>query len=230
MKMCLSRRLRAVASLVRGKVIADVGCDTANLAIWLAQNCDVFVYACDLRTKPLERARANLKKFEVNSKVKLIRSDGLNNVPNCVDEVIISGLGGLAIEKIVLNCKWLKYLKIPLILQPQNCCFRLKVQLISNGFKLIKQVFVVEKGKAYEVCVFEFFGVKQKLNFKQFMFSEHVVVNEDLFKYVFLKKEKCVQILNCLNMAKKGADVAKKKCFYSQFLKFLKELEVKYKL
>lgn len=149
--LCLSNRLKTIANLVSGNVAADVGCDHAYLSIFLAMHKCEFVYATDVREKPLERAKENIKKYGVEDKIKLILTDGLRNVPKSVDTVIVSGMGGKLIERMIFEQDWLKNKNKQLILQPQTFLMELRQKLYLNGYEIESEYPVIEFDKSY--CV-----------------------------------------------------------------------------
>ena len=164
--LCLSNRLRAIANLVSGNVAADVGCDHAYLSIFLAMHkCD-YVYATDVREKPLERAKENIKKYGVEDKIKLILTDGLYNVPQSVDTVIASGMGGKLIERIVFEQDWLKNKDKHLILQPQTFLMELRQKLYLNGYEIESEYPVIEFDKSYCIISARYSGCVRNISLK----------------------------------------------------------------
>ncbi|MDE5600467.1 MAG: class I SAM-dependent methyltransferase [Oscillospiraceae bacterium] len=164
----LSKRLKAIADFVNSyDVVADIGCDHAYLAIYLAMKKSKLVYAVDINEKPLSRARKNIEKYCVLDKVKLILSDGLKNVPHSVDTVIISGIGGKLISKIIFSEQWLKDRKKHLILQPQTFLTKLREDLYLNGFEIEDEMPVVETKRSYCVISARYIGNVKKLSIKQ---------------------------------------------------------------
>ena len=147
--LCLSNRLKAIANLVSGNIAADVGCDHAYLSIFLAMHKCEYVYATDVREKPLERAKENIKRYGVEEKIKLILTDGLCNVPQSVDTVIVSGMGGKLIERIVFEQDWLKSKDKHLILQPQTFLMELRQKLYLRGYEIESEYPVIEFDKSY---------------------------------------------------------------------------------
>ena len=105
----IDNRLLTCAKLVCGKKAVDVGTDHGYLSVYLVQEkiCDE-VIACDINVKPLEAAKKSIALAGVASKVKTILSDGLDNI-SCdgVTDVIIAGMGGELIAKIIEKCQWL---------------------------------------------------------------------------------------------------------------------------
>ena len=49
----------------------------------------------------------NVKKYALEDKIKVVLSDGLQNIDeNFSDTIVIAGLGGKTISKILKECTW----------------------------------------------------------------------------------------------------------------------------
>lgn len=153
MKLPISERLLACASLVpNGCRVADVGTDHGYLAIHLLQSgIASFVYAADLRQKPLESARSNAEKFSVQN-IEFRLSDGLSAFsPDELDCVVCAGMGGDLISMILQAAPWLKDRRYTLILQPQSAAPALRAWLAENGFAIRDERLLFEGGFYYTV-------------------------------------------------------------------------------
>ena len=155
----LDNRLALCAELVRNNVrIADIGTDHAYLPIWLARaNRISHAIAADLRSEPLHSGQENIIKYHVEDMIETRLSDGLTAInPNEVDDVIIAGMGGELIAKIIDNSPWIKDNEKHLILQPMTKSEYLREYLYKNGFEIIKENAVVADNKVYSVmcCVY----------------------------------------------------------------------------
>lgn len=217
----LSGRLKAIANLVEGNVVADIGCDHAYLSIFLAMNkCD-YVYATDVREKPLERAKQNIKSYGVDDKIKLILTDGLCNVPESVDTVIVSGMGGRLIERIVFAQDWLKNKNKQLILQPQTFLMELRQNLYLNGYEIESEYPVVESDKTYCVVSARYSGDVKNISLKDAVLGKvNSSDSKDLSEFLKRKYKKSIKILNGLRMS--GLDKQKIKK-YEQICNILSE-------
>ena len=94
MKLPISKRLLCAAEQVpTGARVADIGCDHGYLSLYLLQTGRAaFVHACDLREKPLEKARENAARFGISEGLRLSCADGLRAVdPASVDTVVCAG-------------------------------------------------------------------------------------------------------------------------------------------
>ena len=142
MKLPISKRLLCCASMVQpGSRVADIGTDHGYLGIYLLQSGAArHVIACDLRKDPLENARRNAKLFGVDGAMELRLSDGLEKIlPDEVDTVVMAGMGGDLIQKILSQCPWRKREGLQFILQPQSAGNVLRRWLCEDGFEIQRE-------------------------------------------------------------------------------------------
>ena len=142
MKLPISKRLLCCASMVQpGSRVADIGTDHGYLGIYLLQSGAArHVIACDLRKDPLENARRNAKLFGVDGEMELRLSDGLEKIrPDEVDTIVMAGMGGDLIQKILSQCPWRKREGLQFILQPQSACNVLRRWLCEDGFEIQRE-------------------------------------------------------------------------------------------
>jgi len=150
--MQLSKRLKTVASMVTyGSRVADIGCDHAYTAIYLVKNeISPYVIAMDVNKGPLEKARENIEKYGVSEKVIIRQSDGLEKLKaGEADTILIAGMGGrLMIRILTGNMEALNTAK-ELILQPQSEIHLVRKTLQDMGFLIINESMLKEDGKFY---------------------------------------------------------------------------------
>lgn len=150
--MVLSERLMMSISMIpQGKVVADVGCDHARVAIWLVKNgIAPRVIATDLRPGPLSHADANIAYFHCEDKIETRLSDGLMNLrPNEAEVILIAGMGG-GLTVHILSEGLERILEADeLILQPQSERGAVRRFLLSHDFEIIEEKCCVEDGKFY---------------------------------------------------------------------------------
>lgn len=157
----LNNRLSLCASYVSLDGFAvDVGTDHAYLSTYLVlKNICHNVIACDINDGPLLAAKQTLEKFGVSDKITLIKSDGLQNVPDKnITDVIIAGMGGELVSCIIGNAEWLKR-GTNLVLQAMSKSDYLRKWLYRNGFKIIKEQVVEDEKFLYTVIKAEYCGV-----------------------------------------------------------------------
>lgn len=150
----ISARLAAVVKLVpSGARVVDVGTDHALVPIALYQSgIAEYLVAVDIKPGPLEAARINVNKYGMEDCISVRMSDGLSGITaGEVDTAIISGMGGGQIVSILdeaeavvkqLNC---------LILQPQEATAAVRAWLSDNGWSIIEEQLVEERGIIYEI-------------------------------------------------------------------------------
>ena len=147
-------RLALCASFVRDKVkVADIGTDHAYLPVWLCLTAKaVSAVAADINPEPLSRGELTIKKYGAEKLVKTRLSDGLKNIKEDeADDIIIAGMGGELIAKIMDNCPFSKNQEKRFILQPMTKCSELIKYLCENGFEILRQDTCKEGKKLYTV-------------------------------------------------------------------------------
>ncbi len=155
-KIELSKRMTAIAELVPVcGVVADVGCDHGFVSIYLIQN-EVAgkVIAMDVNKGPLERAKEHIEERCLQGYIELRLSDGLDRVEQAdqVDAVVIAGMGGVLMVRILQDALVERGLPIPqLILQPQSDPALLRAFLREHGYTIAEERMVCEDAKYYQM-------------------------------------------------------------------------------
>ena len=146
MAVKLDPRLFTIAQMVRldGK-ICDVGTDHALLPCFLFQRGARDLIASDVNDGPLRAAVATVKQHGAENNIKVIKSDGLRDVPEC-DDVIIAGMGGELIARIVTECSFTNE-NTRFILQPMTKAEILRRELYTNGFEITEERTALSAGK-----------------------------------------------------------------------------------
>ena len=150
----LDPRLSLCASFVpAGAKLADIGTDHGYLPIWLAKTGRVIhAVAADLRPGPLERAKENVRKYQVEDIVELRLSDGLQAfLPEEADFIVIAGMGGEVIASILGAVPWLKETGARLVLQPMTRAEELRRFLAEHGYAIAREALVRDRGFLYPV-------------------------------------------------------------------------------
>ena len=150
--MVLSERLMmSIGMIPEGKVVADVGCDHARVAIWLVKNgIAPRVIATDLRPGPLSHADANIAYFHCEDRIETRLSDGLENLrPSEAEVILIAGMGGALTVHILSEGLERMQEADELILQPQSERGAVRSFLLTHGFVITEEKCCVEDGKFY---------------------------------------------------------------------------------
>lgn len=142
----IDNRLKVCADMVSGNgIVCDVGTDHAYLPAYLIENniCD-YAIASDINEGPLKFAQQTLIKYHIEDKIRLLKSDGLKNIPSeNVSDVVIAGMGGETIAEIISGTQWLKS-GVNLVLQPMTRAGYLRKWLYKNGFEIAEEKAVIQ--------------------------------------------------------------------------------------
>lgn len=144
--------MQAVADLVDEKSVADIGCDHARVAMWLAENGVNRVIAMDVKQGPLDIAKSNIRANNMDDVISVRLSDGMEALDaGEVECAIIAGMGGALITQIL--SRGIKKLEqgIHLILQPQSEVHKVRRFILQNGYIICNERMLVEDGKFYNV-------------------------------------------------------------------------------
>ena len=152
--MKLSERLELVLSFVEpGESAADVGTDHGHVPVELVRRTIVKkAVAMDVRKGPLSRATENIALAGLSAKIETRLSDGVAKLlPGEADSVVIAGMGGELIIKILENGRHMWDSVKQWVLSPQSEIFKVRRWLFENGFVIRKEDMVLEDGKFYTV-------------------------------------------------------------------------------
>ena len=141
-------RLETLFSLVgNGELFADVGCDHGYIAemVLKSKKYDRVIIS-DISKKSLQKAVELLKPF--GDRVTAIVSDGLESFTELPDEVMIAGMGGEEIVKILSSA-----MSLPkkLVLAPQKNSDKVRRLLFDLGYKILKDFTIKDKSKFYDI-------------------------------------------------------------------------------
>ena len=148
----LSKRLLAAAGMVtKGNIVADIGCDHAYTSIYLCQAAIApKVIAMDVNKGPLAGARTHVEEAGLSSQIDIRLSDGLQKlVPGEADTVLLCGMGGLLMIKILSDYPEATASLKELILQPQSEVGEVRKFLHTQGYEITKEHMLKEDGKFY---------------------------------------------------------------------------------
>ncbi len=153
-QLFLQPRLRCIADCVpRGARLADVGTDHGYLPVWLLLNGRIeHAVASDINAAPLEHARRTAREYGVETRIDFRLCAGLDGFSPCeVDTVVIAGMGGETMIAILRAAPWLVQSNTALLLQPMTKAELLRPWLVENGFCIVSERLVRDKGVIYAV-------------------------------------------------------------------------------
>ena len=149
--MNISNRLKSVANMVEYKTCVDVGTDHGYVPIYLCLNniCD-YVIAMDINEGPLSICFDNIIKYRLSDRIFTRLCDGLTDYDaGEAETVVISGMGGILIEKILSRDIELTKSFKQLVLSPQGDEMVVRNFLKDNGFVIEKEDMIFDEGKYY---------------------------------------------------------------------------------
>lgn len=206
-KIRLDSRLSAVAELVReGKVVADIGTDHAYLLGFLLQQGKIGKgIAADLRKGPLENARKTLLDSGELDKVRLVLSDGLDELKagDCED-IVIAGMGGILIKEILERTPWVFDEKIHIVAQPMTHAEVLRRFFLENGFKILKESSATDGKRYYCIISAQYDGIRREAE-EWYTYVGELIKNLDEISQTYINKT--VATLEKKLEAMKKADV-----------------------
>ena len=157
----MNKRLDTIADMVRsGRGLIDVGTDHGYLPVWLARRGYTgFLYASDINASPLASARKTAREALMEDRIEFLLCDGLDGCPpGKIDTIVIAGMGGDLICRILDRAEWCLNEAYTLILQPMTKAEVLRYWLVNNGFSLQEERIVCDGGKLYQVILSRYTG------------------------------------------------------------------------
>ncbi|MDO4975891.1 MAG: class I SAM-dependent methyltransferase [Eubacteriales bacterium] len=190
--MDISKRLKTVAHAVTpGKRMADVGTDHGYVPIYLvkAGRCPGAI-AMDINVGPLERAVQHIEEEGLSHIISTRLSDGMKELKQGeVDTVVIAGMGGDLMCRILTAREDLMEDGLEFVLQPQSEWFKVRHLLHDHGYAIRKEWFLKEDGKYYVIMKTE--PGQQKFD-EEWQYSYGAFLEEDCVSIYqeYLEKEK----------------------------------------
>ena len=162
----LDGRLAAAASFVReNAVVADIGTDHAHLPLWLLSACKIrFAVASDINRAPLERAKKNAAAAGFSDRMDFVLADGLSGLEpekRGITDILVCGMGGELIARIVGESEYTRRPGVRLILCPMSQPDKLRAYLAESGFEILDEKLAEAAGKRYAVLLTEYDGLRR---------------------------------------------------------------------
>ncbi len=154
----MTKRQRLIcAHLPCVETLADVGCDHGYMTQFALENgrCKK-VYLTDVSRESLQKAQTLLVKEIEEGRCEAICCDGLNGLKDIPDCVLIAGMGGEEMIKILTDYPLPKHF----VLQPMKNSEKVRAFLLGRGCKITAD-YTFEDGKYYDLIVGEGAGDTQ---------------------------------------------------------------------
>lgn len=230
--MDLSRRLQIVAQAVTvGHRVADVGTDHGYVPIYLIKTgCCEKAIAMDVNKGPLERAREHILEEGLTEQIETRLSDGLAGLsPEEADTVVIAGMGGDLICRILGRAAEFFQAGTELVLQPQSEWFKVRHLLHDNGYEITNEWFLKEDGKYYVVMkagpVNE--NISRNLSYPEetdYLYGKILIERKNPVLFEYLKKERDKKKRIAAQLGEK-ADEPKRALRYKELSEEVEQIE-----
>ena len=153
-KVQLSERLTAIAEMVtEGNRLVDVGCDHGYLPVYLMlQHKIPGAIATDVGKGPLARAQEHIAQYHMEAYIETRLCNGLSEIrPGEGDTLVIAGMGGPLMERILSAGRHALPGFQELILQPQSDIPHFRRFVMQNGYQIVQEEMILEDGKFYPI-------------------------------------------------------------------------------
>lgn len=177
------KRLNSILQFInKNDIVADVGCDHGYLLELAIKNKNIKKgYAIDNKIGPLNSAKKNLSHY---NNIKFILSDGLIDVnENDINCMVIAGMGGMLMNKIINDSLSKVKLIDKIILCPNRDNDKVRMTMNHNGFIIEDEDIIYEDGKFYEIICFK--KGTESLTNKQLFFGPKLLEKRN---NLFIKK------------------------------------------
>ena len=217
----LDPRLACAASMVRqGAVVADIGTDHAYIPVYLTlAGISPYAVAADINKGPLERARINAEKYGAADRMRFALADGLHGVEpekDNVRDIVICGMGGELIARIVGESDYTRNPDVHLILQPMTCAGELRAFLASEGYRILDERMCAAVGRIYTCILAAYTGEPYKLTPAELLLGPvNIAHREELFEG-YLEREIARLEIRIAGMERGGADSAEERALLDE--------------
>ncbi|MFA5235932.1 MAG: class I SAM-dependent methyltransferase [Bacilli bacterium] len=151
--MNISGRLLAIASLVpQDATVADIGSDHGLLIDHLSSQGRIDKgYATDNKAGPFRRL---MERFRNEPRISAYQADGLTGLPADVDTIVIAGMGGLLINRILIEGRSTLHKVKHIIISPHQQVAEVRQTMMNLGYKIEDELIVSEDNQFYEAISF----------------------------------------------------------------------------
>ncbi|MBE6142192.1 MAG: SAM-dependent methyltransferase [Erysipelotrichaceae bacterium] len=153
--MTLSKRLQAIYDMVPYSVTADIGSDHGKLMIALFNDGRIPKgYAVENKKGPYNRLTEALKEAHIEEDVVPLFSDGITDLPISVSTIVLAGMGGETILKILNDHPEKLKLVQTIIVDAHTSVPKLRKEISEMGFVIADEQIVEEDHIYYEIIKF----------------------------------------------------------------------------
>lgn len=202
-EMHLSKRLTRVTSFVtKGNRIADIGCDHGYVPIYLVkEGIAESAIAADVRKGPLSRAKEHIQEYGLADKIETRLSDGLEKIaPGEVQSIIIAGMGGLLMIRLLTLGRNTAKQANELVLSPQSDLDEFRRFMVQDGYTICSEAMIKEEGKYYFIFYVKPEADTREWNDAEYMYGKEFDAEsiEILKEYLQLQIKKLTELMQRL--------------------------------
>lgn len=152
----ISKRLELCLNYTKGfKCLADIGCDHAYVPIEALMKGYVGkAIGIDNKIGPLEIAKTNVLKNNLEDEISLVLSDGIKDIEDA-DVILVAGMGGILITTILDEGKKNLDRVKRIILAPNSDIPLCRKWAFDNNFKVTSEEAFFDHEHYYEIIVLE---------------------------------------------------------------------------
>lgn len=181
----MNKRMQSIVKYMEaGRGVIDVGTDHGYFPVWMASHgYKGNIIASDINAGPLNKAMETARDAGVLDKICFQQCDGLEGCdPESVDTIVIAGMGGELICRILDRAEWCMDRRYKLILQPMTKSEVLRYWLVNNEFEISSEDLIYEGGTIYQMIVARFGGVTRLNDAELFVGKRELCMDIELYK------------------------------------------------
>lgn len=181
-------RINEISALIDNcESFADVGCDHGYIALSVLQSgkCKS-VTVTDISAKCLAKAEKLLADYICDGRCRAVCCDGLKGVSSDTEQVLVAGMGGEEIIKILSE----GFIPKKFILQPMKNADKVRKFLLSRGCKIVYDG-IFKDGKYYFVIKGERYGGGEIYSDVQLAFGRDSIGGSILKEFADNEIKKC---------------------------------------
>ena len=179
--------------------MADVGSDHALLPIYLLENKKIkWCQAIENKNGPYVRMKTAINEAGFSSFVDCSLSDGLDELNDEVDSIVLAGIGGLKTIEILEKNKHKLHHVDSIIVDPHRDIAKVRKYITSLGYIIEDEKVLCEDKIYYSIIKFRKSNVKVNYSESQYLFGPiNLIKREEVFiDWLNLQKKKVNDILN----------------------------------
>ena len=151
----LSKRLQAIHDMLPIGVTADIGSDHGKLMIALFKSGKIIKgYAIENKKGPYQRLVKALESEGLIDKIIPLFSDGIEDLPPEVKNIVLAGMGGDLIVKILKKHPNKLKLVSTIIVDAHGAIAKVREEISQMGYVIADEKMIKEDDKFYEIIKF----------------------------------------------------------------------------